>query len=76
MPGYEECVTKVWSTLIQSPQNAMLNLHIKLARTSKAMSSWAKQLIPLGKLTVAICHEIIAQLDNAQENMMLSTKEL
>jgi hypothetical protein len=55
MLGYDDCVTKAWPALIQSSQNAMMNLHIKLARTAKALSGWAKQLVPLSKLTTVIC---------------------
>jgi hypothetical protein len=75
MLGYVDCVTKAWPALIQSSQNAMMNLHIKLARIAKALSGWAKQLVPLGKLTTVICREIIAQLDFPQENRELSVDE-
>jgi hypothetical protein len=53
----------------------MMKLLIKMARTTKALSTWAKQLFPLGKLTTIICREIIAQLDNAQESRVLFAEE-
>jgi hypothetical protein len=57
-------------------QNAMMKLHIKMARTAKALSAWACKLIPLGKLTMIIYREVIAQLDNVQENRSLTDDEI
>jgi hypothetical protein len=55
MPGFAECVNQAWSKPIQSQHNTLMNLHIKMARTATSLSSWARQLIPIGKLTAVIC---------------------
>jgi hypothetical protein len=59
-------------------------LHIKLSRTAKALSAWARRLIPHGKLSAAIARELstaiarefIAQLESAQESHALSEEEM
>jgi hypothetical protein len=76
MPDFAECVSNAWNTEVPPNQNAMMRLHIKSARTAKALSTWARKLIPLGKLTIIIYREVIAQLDNAQENRALTEDEL
>jgi hypothetical protein len=53
----------------------MMTLHIKLARTSKALQAWAHSLMPQGKLAAAIYREVIAQLEAAQELRHLSEEE-
>jgi hypothetical protein len=47
-------------------QNPFGVLHIKLKRTSKELKAWSKNLLPQGKITLAICREVIKQLENRQ----------
>jgi hypothetical protein len=61
MPNFKECVEQSWVAEVNSSHNAFLALHIKLARTAKALASWARSLIP----PAVICLEVIAQLDKA-----------
>jgi hypothetical protein len=51
-------------------------MHIKMARTAKALSAWPRKLIPMGKMAGHICREVIGQLDIAQEHCALSEKEI
>jgi hypothetical protein len=51
-------------------------LHIKLKRTAKALKSWSKYLIHHGKVALAICREVIKQLENEQESKQLSAAEI
>lgn len=53
----------------------MLTLHIKLSRTAKALKKWAQLLAPQGRLALAICREVVQQLDIAQESRALSDPE-
>jgi hypothetical protein len=50
-------------------------LHIKLSRDAKALRALSKTLIPHGRLVLAICREIILQLEKAQEERVLSAPE-
>jgi hypothetical protein len=75
MPGFTECVQQAWAKPVAATQNAMMTLHIKLARTSKALQAWAHSLMPQGKLAAAIYREVIAQLEAAQELRHLSEEE-
>jgi hypothetical protein len=76
MPNFTECVQQAWSQPTNETYNAMMSLHIRLARTAKALSAWARNLIPLGKLVATICREVIAQLETAQENRILTEEEI
>jgi hypothetical protein len=76
MLEFSGCVQHAWSQPTPVQHNAMLTLHIKLARTAKALSAWSKKLIPMGKLAGHICREVIAQLDIAQESRALSEDEI
>jgi hypothetical protein len=75
MPGFSDVVTNAWDTQVQSSLNPLNVMHIKLSRTAKALKHWAKSLIPQTKLAMAICREVIHQLEAAQENRQLSAAE-
>lgn len=76
MPGFQACVEQQWHLPIAQPHNPLLNLHIKLSRTARGLCQWSKTLLPQGKLAMAICREVIAQLDKAQEDRQLASAEL
>jgi hypothetical protein len=76
MPGYLEYVHQAWSEPIANPHNALFDLHIKLPRRAKALTHWARHLIPLGKLASHICREVMGQLDKAQEFRAQTAEEM
>lgn len=55
--------------------NPLLRLHVKLNRTAKGLRKWAKKLLPQSKIAMAVCREVILQLDKAQEHRMLTPAE-
>lgn len=61
---------------MQGNQKPLGVLHIKLNRTAKALRAWSKTVISQAKVVVAICREVIAQLEVAQESRNLSQKEI
>jgi hypothetical protein len=63
MPNFTECVQEACNQPILSPQNGLMTLHIKMARTAMALSAWSRKLIPMGKMAYHICREVIGQLD-------------
>jgi hypothetical protein len=75
MPGFMEAVQNAWSRDTPSNQNPMGVLHIKLSRTTKSLKAWSKSFVPHIKITMAVCREVIQQLEKAQENMNLSSQE-
>jgi hypothetical protein len=75
MPGFMERVMEAWSATIPSQCNSLATLHLKLSRTAKALKAWSKTVIPQGKLTMAICREVVDQLETAQEDRHLTVDE-
>jgi hypothetical protein len=78
MPGFADCVQAAWNRPIHNAAtyNAFMILHIKLSRTTNALSAWARKLIPQGKLTTTVAREVIAQLESAQESRALYGEEV
>lgn len=76
MQGFHGCVQEAWSRDVPTSHNPMTTLHIKLSRTAKALRLWPKTLVPQGKLAMAICREVIKQLETAQEFRQLSAQEV
>jgi hypothetical protein len=64
-----------WNKLVPVRHNPLTTLHIKLNTTAKALRKWSRNLTSQGKLAMAICREVVAQLDKAQENRVLSSAE-
>lgn len=54
----------------------MRKIHIKLARTAKALKKWQKTKIGNIKLQIAIAKEIIWRLDVAEEQRQLLQQEI
>jgi hypothetical protein len=50
-------------------------LHTKLSRVAKSLKSWSNKQASQGKLAMAVCREVIAQLDLVQECRTLSSQE-
>jgi hypothetical protein len=75
MPGFRECVQEAWSKGTPPNQNPFGVLHIKLSRTAKALRKWSRTLIPQGKMALAVCREVIEQLEKTQESRMITPQE-
>jgi hypothetical protein len=75
MSGFHEAIQHAWEREINQNLNPLTTLHSKLGRTAKALKSWAKTLVPQGKVTMALCREVVGQLEKAQEFSQLSQGE-
>jgi hypothetical protein len=71
-----DCVSQTWlkpvhanhnSLATHANHNSLATLHIKVSRTTKALKIWSKNIMSQAKIAMAICREVIAQLDKAQE---------
>jgi hypothetical protein len=65
MHGFHECIKKAWDKHIPEQHNPLARLHIKLSITRKALKTWANSLTSQGKLALAVCREVIHQLESA-----------
>ena len=74
LPGYQEVVQHVWQQQAQV-FNPFLRLHIKLARTTKALKQWARRTIGNNRLLLCAAKQLIAILDVVQEHRQLSQAE-
>lgn len=75
MPGYLECVNEAWPRQITENTNPFTKLHIRFSRTAKALRKLSKTLIPHIKIAMAVCREVIHQLETAQESRQLAHRE-
>jgi hypothetical protein len=75
LPGFQDVVKQAWGKPLL-PTNPIRWLHIKLARTTKALKQWEKSNIGNIKMQLAIIGEVIWQLDQAQERRNLSQTEV
>jgi hypothetical protein len=72
LPG--DVVKEAWNKPLLAT-DAIRRLHIKLARTAKALKQWKKNNIGNIKMQLAIIKDVIWQLDQAQEGRNLSHSE-
>jgi hypothetical protein len=75
MPGFHETVQQAWGRDINQNLTPLTVLHTKLGRAAKALRKWAKSLVPQGKISLAICREVVSRLEQAQESRQLSQGE-
>jgi hypothetical protein len=75
MPGFYNCVQDAWSEYVSPNYNPLKVLHVKLSRTSKALRAWSKHLILQEKIAMAVCREVVGQLEVAQKIRSLTAKE-
>jgi hypothetical protein len=75
MNGFNDCIKEAWEKAVPANQNAPATLHIRLSTTAKALKAWSKNLLSQAKHAMAICREVIAQLDKAQESKALPEGE-
>jgi hypothetical protein len=73
---FKEAVYSAWNKSLPSVQQPLLRLHIKLARTAKAIKAWRRVKVGDTKLQLAIVKEVILCLETAQEVHTLSLAEL
>jgi hypothetical protein len=66
MHEFHNCVFDAWNEQIQNNLNPLKALHVKLSRAAKALRNWSKHLLPQDKLVMALCREVIGQLEAAQ----------
>lgn len=74
LPGYQSCVLQNWQQATVPAHNPLLTLHIKLNRTARGLRRWAKTIVPQVKIPMAVCREVIARLDTAQEERQLTSE--
>lgn len=74
MPGFQDTVAQAWNKPLRE-NDAMRRIHIKLARTAKALKLWQKNSIGNIKMQLAIAKEIIWKLDVAEETRGLLPHE-
>lgn len=75
MVGYKECVKGAWERIVYVSHNSFAMLHIKLSRTAKALKIRVKSIMSQAKMAMIIAREVIAQMDKAQESIILSEGE-
>jgi hypothetical protein len=75
MPGFYEVVSQAWNRQVQTSLNRLSVMHAKMSKTAKALKFWAKSLLPQSKIAMAVCREVILQLETAQEFRPLSQEE-
>jgi hypothetical protein len=76
MPGFHDCVKSAWDKPVDSTNNSLTTLHIKLSRTAKTLKSWAKTIKSQSKIAMEICREVIDHLEKAHESRNLSKNEI
>jgi hypothetical protein len=76
MQDFKDVVSEAWNRDTPNHLNHMLTLHVKLGRTAKALKSWSESLVSHARVAMAICRDVILQLEVAQESRSLSAGEL
>jgi hypothetical protein len=71
MEGFHNCVKDVWDKPVPACKNPFVTLHINLSRTAKSVKIWSKNLLSHCKIVMAVCGEVIDQLERAQEARQL-----
>jgi hypothetical protein len=73
---FKDTVLQSWSKDTPTILNHMMTLHVKLGRVAKDLRAWSRGLIPHLKLFMAVCREVILQLETAQEQRNLLPSEI
>lgn len=74
LSGFKEEVLKAWSKPVRI-QDSIKRLHIKLARTARALKLWHRKYMKNLRFKEEIANEVIFQLDLAQEDRELTSDE-
>jgi hypothetical protein len=73
--GFNEVVQQAWTSSVNS-LDAILWLHVKMARTAKALKIWSRKTVGNFKVQLAIIQTVLTFLEKAQESRQLSGDEL
>lgn len=74
LEGFEDVVRQAWAAM-PAGSNALSSLHFKLHATAAALRSWGAKRISELRQQLAIAHEVVLQLDKAQDDRLLSAGE-
>jgi hypothetical protein len=69
-------VHEAWIKETPPNLNFLTNLHVKLDRVAKALRKWSRKILPHTTVVMAICREVIEQLQCAQEMRQLTKREI
>jgi hypothetical protein len=69
-------VQEAWNRDTPHNLNHLTMLHVKLGRVAKALRRWSTKLMPRTKVIMAVCREVIEQLQGAQESKQLAMGEI
>jgi hypothetical protein len=72
----ETAVQAAWDQPVNTQEDAILGMHVKLLRTAKALKLWKRQNHGNLDLRLAIANEVLLLLDTAQEQISLTAEEL
>jgi len=75
MPGFTETIQEAWNRAVNT-QDDILRIHIKLIRTTKVLKNWRRKSLGGYKITWAILNITLANLERAQESIILTPEEL
>jgi hypothetical protein len=75
MHGFKQTASDAWNKAILLNDPIRRRVHIKLARTTKALKRWQRQTIDDLRMQIATAKEIILRIDQAEENRPLSDEE-
>jgi hypothetical protein len=72
--GFNEVVNQAWNSTVNT-DNAILRLHVRMSRTTKALLVWRRNTVGNFKVQMAIIQIILTLLEKAQEIRQLSFEE-
>ena len=75
MPDFMDTIKQAWDKPVNT-QDAMLQLHVKMLRTAKALKSWRRTHFGNWNLRMAILQTMLLELERAQERRNLTSEEL
>jgi hypothetical protein len=71
--GFHDVVTAAWNSV--SNPDPFQRLWLRLQATAKALTSWSARTVGSVRQRMAICREVIARFDKAQEDRLLAPLE-
>jgi exonuclease III len=71
--GFHDVVTAAWNSV--SNPDPFQRLWLRLQATAKALTSWSARTVGSVRQRMAICREVIARFDKAQEDRLLTLLE-
>lgn len=74
LEGFDDFVKETWESA-QTGSDAICTLHLRLCATAAALRKWGERRISKLRLQLVVAHEIIFQLDKAQDDRLLMGEE-